>query len=80
MCAPCTEAVSQRLSTERVHRRPAFASIWKTDKVSDEKSCADTESFVVDESADSVVGDAVQSSTRLSTRSPLEADQTMLVE
>ena len=46
----------------------------------DSESDADTESAVVDESADSVVLDTVQPGARLRTRSLLETCQTMLVE
>ena len=53
--APCTEAARQRVSTECVHRRSTVASMMNTDSESDAESDADTESFVVDESADSVV-------------------------
>ena len=51
-----------------------------TDSESDTESDADTESVVVDESADSVVWDAVKPNARLRTRSRLETCQTMLVE
>ena len=51
-----------------------------TDSESDEESDADTESVVVDESADSVVWDAAKPNARLRTRSRLETCQTMLVE
>ena len=51
-----------------------------TDRESDVESDADTESVVVDESADSVVWDAVKPNARLRTRRRLETYQTMLVE
>ena len=56
--ALCAEAARQRGCTEYVNRRSTFASMRNTDSESDAKSDADTESFVVDESADSVVWDA----------------------
>ena len=58
--APCAEAARQRVSTECVHRRSTFASMRNTHSESDAESDADTESVVVDESADSVVWDAVK--------------------
>ena len=58
--APCTKAERQRVSTEFDHRRSTFASMRNTDSESDAESDADTESVVVDESADSVVWDAVK--------------------
>ena len=78
--APCAKAARQRVNTECVHRRSTFASMRNTDSESDTESDADTESVVVDESADSVVWDAVKPSARLRTRSRLETCQTMLVE
>ena len=51
-----------------------------TDSESDAESDADTESVVVDESADSVGWDAVQPGARLMTRNRIETCQTMLVE
>ena len=78
--APCAKAARQRVSTECVHRRSTFASMRNTDSESDAESDADTESVVVDESADSVVWDAVKPIARLRTRSRLETYQTMLVE
>ena len=78
--APCAKAARQRVSTECVHRRSTFASMRNTDSESDEESDADTESVVVDESADSVVWDAAKPNARLRTRSRLETCQTMLVE
>ena len=80
MNAPCAIATRQRVSTECVHRRSTFASMRNTDSESDAESDADTESVVVDESADSVVWDAVKPNARIRTRSRLEACQTMLVE
>ena len=53
------KAARQRVSTECAHRRPTFASIRNTYSESDTVSDADTESVVVDESADTVVSDAV---------------------
>ena len=52
--APSAKAARQRVRTECVHRRSTFASMRNTDSESDAKSDADTESVVVDESADSV--------------------------
>ena len=78
--APCAKAARQRVSTECVHRRSTFASMRNTDSEFDAESDADTESVVVDESADSVVWDAVKPNARLRTRSRLETCQTMLVE
>ena len=78
--APCAEVVQQRVHTECVHLRPTFASMRNTDCESDADSDTETESVVVDESADTFVGDAVQPSARLRTRSHLEACQAMLVE
>ena len=78
--APCAKAARQRVSTECVHHRSTFASMRNTDSESDAESDADTESVVVDESADSVVWDAVKPNARLRTRSRLETCQTMLVE
>ena len=78
--APCAKAARQRVSTECVHRRSTFASMRNTDSESDAESDADTESVVVDESADSVVWDAAKPNARLRTRSRLETCQTMLVE
>ena len=77
---PSAEAARQRVRTECVHRHSAFASMRNTDSESDAESDADTGSVVVDESADSVICDAVQPGARLSTRSRLETCQTMLVE
>ena len=51
-----------------------------TDSESDAESDVDTESVVVDESADFVVWDAVQPGARLRMRSRLEKCQRMLVE
>ena len=62
--APCAKAARQRVSTECVHRRSTFASMRNTDSESDAESDADTESVVVDESADSVVWDAVKPNAR----------------
>ena len=76
----CAEAVWQWVRTECARRRPSFTSVRKTDSESDVESDTDTESVVVDESADSVVWDAVQPGDRLRTRRRLETDQTMLVE
>ena len=70
----------QRVRTECVHPRSTFASMRKTDNESDAKRDADTESAVVDESADSVALDAIQPGARLRTRSRLETSQAMLVE
>ena len=53
--APCAEAARQRARTECVHRNSTFASMRNTDSESDAESDADTESVIVDESADSVV-------------------------
>ena len=78
--APCAKAARQRVSTECVHRRSTFASMGNTDSESIAESDADTESVVVDESADSVVWDAVKPNARHRTRSRLETCQTMLVE
>ena len=78
--APCAKAARQRVSTECVHHRSTFASMRNTDSESDAESDADTESVVVDESADSVIWDAVKPNARLRTRSGLETCQTMLVE
>ena len=78
--APCAKAARQRVSIECVHRRSTFASMRNTDSESDAESDADTESVVVDESADSVVWDAAKPNARLRTRSRLEKCQTMLVE
>ena len=78
--APCAKAARQRVSTECVHHRSTFASMRNTDSESDTESDADTESVVFDESADSVVWDAVKPNARLRTRSRLETCQTMLVE
>ena len=78
--APRAEAARQRVSTECVHHRSTFASMRNTDSESNAESDADTESVVVDESADSVVWDAVKPNARLRTRSRLETRQTMLVE
>ena len=69
--APCAEAARQRVHTECVYRRSTFASMMNTDSVSDAVSDADTESVVVDESADSVVWDATKPDDRLRTRSRL---------
>ena len=80
MNALCAEAAQQWVRTECDHRRPTFASMKNTDSESDEESDAYTESVVVDESADSVVLDAVHPGARLRTRSGLETCQTMLVE
>ena len=70
--APYAEAARQRVSTEWVHRRSTIASMGNTDSVSDAESDADTESVVVDESADSVVWDAVRPNARLRTRAALK--------
>ena len=78
--APCAEAARQRVNTECVHRRSTFASMRNTYSESDAKSDADTESVVVDESADSVVWDEAMPDARLSTRSRLETCHTILVE
>ena len=78
--APCAEAARQSVSTECVHRRSTFASMRNTDSEFDAKNDADTESVVIDESADSVVWDAVKPNARLRTRSRLETCQTMLIE
>ena len=78
--APCADAARQRVSTECVHRRSTLASMRNTDSESHAESDADTESVVVDESADSVVWDAVKPNARLRTPSHLETCQTMLVE
>ena len=78
--APCAKAARQRVSTECVHHRSTFASMRNTDSESDAESDADTESVAVDESADSVVWDAVKSNARLRMRSRLGICQTMLVE
>ena len=78
--APCAETARQRVSTECVHRCSTFASMRNTDSESDVESEADTESVVVDESADSVVWDAVKPNARLRMRSRHETCQTMLVE
>ena len=78
--APCAEAARQRVSTKCVHRRSTFASMRNTDSESDAESDDDTEIVVVDESADSVVWDAVKPNARLKTKSRLETCQTMLVE
>ena len=59
---------------------PAFASIRNTDSDSYAEIDVDTKSVVVDESADFVVGNAVQPVARIRTRSRLETGQTMLVE
>ena len=72
--APCAEAARQWVSTKCVHHRSTFASMRNTDNESD------AESVVVDESADSVVWDAVKPNARLMTRSLLETCQMMLVE
>ena len=53
---PCVEAARQRVITECVHRRSTFASMRNTDSESDAESDADTESVVVDESADCCLG------------------------
>ena len=58
----------------------AFASMRNADLESNAESDADTESVVVDESADFVVWEAVQPGARIRTRSRLETRQTMLVE
>ena len=58
--APCAEAARQKVNTECVHRRSTFASVRNMDCESDSESDADTESVVVDESADSVVWDAAK--------------------
>ena len=78
--APCANAARQRVSTEYVHRRSIFASMRNTYSESDAESGADTESVVVDESAESAVRDAVKPGARLRTRSRLETCQTMLIE
>ena len=78
--APCAKAARQRVSTECVYRRSTFASMSNTDSESDAERDADTKSVVVDESADSVVWDAVKPNARLRTRSRLETCQAMLVE
>ena len=78
--APYAEAARQRVSTECVHRRSTFASMRNTDSESDAESDTDTESVVVDESADSVVWDAIRPDARLRMQSRLETCQTMLVE
>ena len=78
--SPCAKATRQRLRTACVHRRFTFATMRNTDSESDVESDADTESVVVDESADSVVCDAARPDARLRTLSRLEAFQTMLVE
>ena len=78
--APCAKAARQRVTTECVHRRSTFAPMRNTDSESDAKSDADTESVVVNESADTIVLDAVKPDARLRTRSRLETCQTMLVE
>ena len=51
-----------------------------TDSESDAENDADAESVVVDESADFVVWNTVQSGARIRTRSRLETCQTMLDE
>ena len=70
--APCAEAARQRVRTECVHRSPKFSSMRNTDSEWDTESDADTESAVVDESADSVVRDAVQPGSRIRMRSALK--------
>ena len=60
------------MRTERVKRRPAFASMRNTE------TDADLERVVVNGCADFVVGDAVQPSARLRMRSRLETGQKML--
>ena len=78
--SPCAEVARQSVSTECVHRRSTFASMRNTDSESDAESDADTESVVVDESADSVVWDAIKPDARLRTRYCLETCKTLLVE
>ena len=68
------------VSTECVHRRSTFASMRNTDSESDAESDADTESVVVDESADSVVWDAAKPNARLRKLGRLFTCLTMLVE
>ena len=58
--APGAKAARHRVSTECVHHRSTFASMRNTDSESNAECDADTESVVVDESADSVVWDAVK--------------------
>ena len=53
--ATCAEAARQRARTECFHRRPTFASMRNTDGDSGAESDDDTESVVVDKSAESVV-------------------------
>ena len=77
---PCAKAARPRVSSEFVHRRSTFASMRNTGSESDAESDADTESVVVEESADSVVWDAVKPNARLRTRRSLATCQTMLVE
>ena len=75
--APCAE---YRVCAECVHSHPTIASMKNADGESYAKSDAHTECVVVDKSADSVDGDAVQLGARLRTRSRLETGQTMLVK
>ena len=68
------------MRAECVHSSAAFVLIRNTHSVSDSESDADTESVVVDESAESVLGDAVHPNARLGTQSHFETSQTMLVD